>query len=301
MVKRMLTLVVVLSMVSVASAVVIDNFESYADTAALQTAWVDVSTNDQDDPGASSAVATLVTLDDGSKAMYVAFVLPGGWDYPDANAPWDEGYVKEEWEATSDRARIELTLPAPINVAADFNEAWQLKFDLQPVGPMGDLGDLNVFGVDESGAFARTIIPCPVDAHFQGWYPAEWCPAYLAETGWELPNQGDPNDPNGPSAGYLKYAGLAPLDDPPGGLLPYIYTGNWGQIVCDDTRELNWGWGNVEMDTLTGLITIALEVNSDTNLGEGFLRETEGGDKYPIKGGVYGFYIDNMELVAATQ
>ena len=29
------------------------------------------------------------------------------------------------------------------------------------------------------------------------------------------------------------------------------------------------------------------------------VREAEGGDKYPIKGGVYGFYIDNMELVAA--
>jgi hypothetical protein len=299
MVKKSLTLVIVLSMVSVASAIVIDDFESYANTAALQAAWVDVSTNDQSEPGISSAIATLVTRDDGSKAMYVAFVLPGGWDYPDANAPWDEGYVKEAWEATSDRARIELTLSTPINVAADFNEAWQLKFDLEPVGPMSDLGDLNVYGVDVSGAFGRTIIPCPVDAHFQSWYSPEWCPAYLAEAGWVFPNQSD--DPNAPLAYYRKYAGLDPLDDPPGGYLPYIYTGEWGQIICDDTRELNYGWGNVEMDTLTDLITIAIEVNSDTNLAEGFLRETEGGDKYPIKGGVYGFYIDNVELVAATQ
>jgi hypothetical protein len=31
------------------------------------------------------------------------------------------------------------------------------------------------------------------------------------------------------------------------------------------------------------------------------MRETEGGDKHPIKGGIYGFYIDNIELVAATE
>jgi hypothetical protein len=167
-----------------------------------------------------------------------------------------------------------------------------LKFDLEPVGPIGDLGDLDVYFVDESGAYGRTLIPCPVDEHFQWWYPPEWCPAYLAEAGWAFPDNG--------GGTYRKYAGLDDLDTPPGGKLPYIYTGNWGQIICDDTRELNYGWGNVEVDTLTGLIKIALVVNSDTNLGEGFMRETEGGDKYPIKGGVYGFYIDNIELLSTN-
>jgi hypothetical protein len=210
--------------------------------------------------------------------MYVSFVIPGGWDYPDANAPWAEGYVKEEWEATSDRARIELTLPAPININADFNESWLLKFDIEPVGPMGDLGDLNVYGIDVSGAFGRTLIPCGADMTqnwLHTWYPGDWVPAII-----------------GPSTG-MDLAGGQGWE-----LLPLIDVGTWGQIVCDDTRELNWNWGNVEWKTLTGLIKIALEVNSDTNLGEGFLRETEGGDKYPIKGGIYGFYIDNIELVS---
>ena len=101
MVRKLLTFVIVLGMVSVTSAIVIDDFESYAITAALRAAWVDVSVNDQGNPGISSATATLITREDGSNAMYVTYVIPGGWDYPDANAPWDVGYVKEEWEATS--------------------------------------------------------------------------------------------------------------------------------------------------------------------------------------------------------
>jgi hypothetical protein len=290
MYKRLLTFIVVLSLVSVASAIVIDDFESYANTAELRAAWVDASLNNQQQStGVSYATPTLVTLGDGSKAMLVTYVLQGGWDYPDAAAPWEEGYVKAEWEATSDTARIAMTLADSINIAADYGENWQLKFSVKPIGHINNLGDLNVYGIDESEAYGRSLIPCPVDEHFQWWYPPEWCPAYMAEPGWVFPNNG--------GGTYGKYAGLDPLDVPPGGYLSYIYSGEWGEIICDNTRELNYAWGNVEMSTLTGLIKIAFEVNSDTNLGAEFLREAEGGDIYPIQGGTYAFIIDDIELV----
>jgi hypothetical protein len=274
MAKKLLTFFVVMNLVSVASAVVIDDFESYANTAALQAAWVDVSTNDQGQPGISTATPTLVTLDNGSKAMFLTAIIPGGWDYPDAAAPWEAGYDKAQWEATSERARIEFTLAVPINIAAQYGTNWQLKFDLKLVGHVEDLGDLNVFGVDESGSFGRTLIPCGADITQNGlqwWYPADWVPDLLGPM---------------PDLTGTPYEGLS-----------IINVGAWGQIICDDTRELNWNWGNAEMSSLTALVKIALEINSDTNLGEGFLREVEAGEKYPIQGGVYGFYIDNVELV----
>lgn len=290
MFKKLLTLFIVLCSVSVASAIVIEDFEGYATTAELQAVWVDESLNNQQQStGMSYATPTLVALKDGSKAMLVTYVIQGGWDYPDAAAPWEAGYVKEEWEATSDTARIAMTLPDSIDVAGDYGENWQLKFSVKPIGHLENLGDLNVYGIDESDAFGRTLIPCPVDEHFQWWYPPEWCPAYLAPTGWVFPDNG--------GGTYGKYAGLDELDDPPGGYLPYIYTGEWGEIICDDTRELNYEWGNVEMDTLTALNKIAFEVNSDTNLGDEFMREAEGGDIYPIQGGAYAFIIDDIELV----
>lgn len=173
MVKKLLTFVIVLGMVSVAFA--IDDFDHYYTTGHLQTYWVDISVDDQGDAtGVSSATpTTLVTgsypdVYEGGAAMEATFTLDGGWVYPDANAPWEDGYVKKEWEAIADRAALELTLIDPINVAEAPDDQWSLSFWIKPLSSsIAELGDLNVYGYGKNAAgediFARTLIPCLTD------------------------------------------------------------------------------------------------------------------------------------------
>jgi len=286
MCKKLLTFVVVLSMVSVAFA--IDTFETYPDTAALQTRWIDVSVDDQGDAsGASSAVGTLVVgspplVCEGAAAMNATFTLTGGWVYPNALPPWDPGYVKKQWEAIADRAKIQLNLIHPINIAAYGNMNWSLQFDIKPMSDsIGDLGDLNIYGYgkdkDGKDVFARTLIPCLTDMtqnSLQWWYPADYVPAIV-----------------GPSID---------LTGTPWEGLPVIPVGEWGKIIINDDHELNWNWGNVPWNDIVSLESLVIEINSDTDMTTD-MRELEGGDKYPIKGGVYPFAFDNFEFIIVPE
>jgi hypothetical protein len=286
MLKKLLALVIALNFASVAFA--IDDFDTYPDTAALQTRWVDISVDNQDDvSGASSAVGTLVTgsypdvYEDGA-AMEATFTLNGGWVYPDAKAPWEEGYVQKEWEAIADRAALELTFLHPINVAAAPDDQWSLSFWIKPLSSsISEIGDINVYGYGKNAAgediFARTLIPCLRDLDTNGlqwWYPAEWVPAIV----------GPSMDLTGSS-----WEGI-----------PVIGVGEWGQITISDQYELNWDWGNKPWNDLVSFEKLVIEINSDTNM-ETLMRELEGGDAYPIKEGVYPFVIDDIGFYAVPE
>lgn len=293
MCKKLLTFVIAMSMVSFASAQIIDDFESYNSTAELRAVWVDDSQSDQGNPGTSVgtsyAVATLV--DTGvNKAMLVSFVIPGGWDYPDAAAPWEAGYVKEEWESTSGTATIARAIDPMINLENYANEHpnWQLTFKIKPlgVGTTSDLADLNLWG-DYPGSDnkkARTLIPMYVDTvpgdgpspeqpgnGLQWWYPASAVPATVGPT--------------------------TDLTGTPWEGLPNIPLREWGTIITDTDRQLPWDWWTVPWQTITALNEIQLMANSDTFLGLEFMRECEGGDLVPPQGGIYSFIIDDIQLV----
>ena len=290
MFRKLLTLVVVLGLASVASA--IDDFDTYPDTPALQTRWVDISVDNQSDAsGASSAAGTLVTgnhpdVYEGGAAMEATFTLSGGWVYPDAKAPWEEGYVQSEWEAIADRAAIELTLIDPINVAAAPDNQWSLSFWIKPMSDsIGDLGDINVYGYGKNAAdediMARTLIPCLADMTqnwLHTWYPGDWVPAIVG--------------PSIPNAELATGQGWE--------LLPVIDVGEWGLIVINDDHELNWDWGNKPWNDLVSLERLVIEVNNDTNM-DTLMRELEAGDQYPIKGGVFPMVIDDIGFYAVPE
>jgi len=262
----------VLSMVSYAYAVssppqMIDDFESVLP-------WTDMSVNDHGSPedapntNASFSVAYIPSpCKEGSTALEITFTLGGGWDYPDAAAPWEEGYIKNQWEAISDRAKIELVLPTPLDV----DGSWDLHFCMNPASAdIDDLGDLNVYGYNEAGQFGRTLIPCAKDVSqnsLQWWYPKDWVPAGLGT--------------------------IPDLTGTPWEGLNVIGIGECGDMTLDTLRELNWGWGNVEFQTLGTMTKLVFEINSDTDMTTD-MRELEGGDKYPIKAGVFKFVIDDL-------
>lgn len=284
MCKKLLTFVVVLSMVSVALA--IDDFDTYPDTAALQTRWIDVSVDNQGDAsGASSAVGTLVTgappiVAEGGAAMEVTFTLNGGWVYPNALPPWDPGYVKKEWEAIADTASIKLNLIHPVYMSS-YGDDFLLYINIHPKTSLDDLGDLNIigYGKDKDGkdVFARTLVPCLRDLD-QNWL--QW---------WYLTG-GEPDKMKIPAIlGNVANLGGSPWEN--AYVIPIC---SWGELEINiDTQIWPWNWGNVGWQELVTLEAIEILVNSDTDLTTD-MRELEGGDKYPIKGGTYVLNFDSI-------
>ncbi len=277
MFKQLVTFVIVLGLVSVAVAV--DDFDSYASQAELEARWTDASTNDQDPPapGTSSAVPTLLTggypiVAEGGAAMHVDFDIPGGWDSVD---PMDL--------TMSDRARIELNLVNPIDVAS-FGSNFELSFYLKPTTDnMANLGDLNVYMENAAGDYSRHILAAPIDEHFQWWFDISYIPACIGDVEQFDDILGNAAW-NPPSADYVAK--------------DFIGVGEWGKVVLTIDNQLGWDWGNIPLENLGMITKLIFEVNVDLNMTtDSRINPDDLTDVFPIVGGIYGFDIDDIGII----
>lgn len=171
MCRKLLCLVALLSIVSVASAIppeaiLIDDFESYWGTPAM-TSWSDAG------PAPSTATVQLLTSGAayGSQAMQMNWRVPGGWVDPLDPTNYD-GHSHAQ-------AHVSF---APYDVGPGS----ELHMSINPESIA-----MNEYLIEYSGEYyAQTWIPGSGNYGIQWWLPPDLCPGIMLETGEEFPDWG---------------------------------------------------------------------------------------------------------------
>lgn len=207
MCRKLLFLVAVLSIVSVASAVtppvgtvtVIDNFESYWGTPAMSPPW--------SDGGPAPSVTAMSLLISGapygSQAGQMDWTVAGGWALPADPTNYD-GY---------DHAQANVDF-APYDVGPNT----ELRMTINP-----DTIDMMQYLIEYNGEYyAQTWIPGSGNYGVQFWMPADICPGIMLATGEEFPDWG-----GGEAAGWIAKE-------------PEINPGVWTDIAITATMVVPW-------------------------------------------------------------
>jgi hypothetical protein len=198
----LICLVAVLSLTGAVQAVVIDDFESYADDAALRAVW-----NDNNPPATTSVLLTsggAPTDPMGVQAMRTNYAVPGGW----------ADLVDTSNLAVNDHSGVQRNF-GPI----DFGPADSFTFALR-VQPGWDLRNGNYYLIEYGGdQYAQTWIPCQGQLN-PWWEPYPELPAVLVNDDWVNP---------GNLAGITANTKIISPDD------------GWVEVTVTDAHSVPWG------------------------------------------------------------
>lgn len=214
MCRKLLALVTLLGLVSVAYAPPIDDFEAYWGQPAIEMVWTDV------DGGPSTNQPILLTSGaaQGNQAMEWDYTVAGGWKLPDDPTNYDS------W----DNAMIGRSMGAIDFQAGNSVELYVRPYDM-------DLTKTQWYLIQWTGdQWGQTWIPTSgwVDSTGVWWRPHA-LPAIIATPGWTFTDQ--------PWYGYHDY-----------GTVPVIYPGQWGKVVVKDNMYVPWGASLVSFNAMTG-------------------------------------------------
>ncbi len=166
MCRKLLALVALLGFVSVASAAtMIDDFEAYWGTPALQAVWTDTDGN----PSTSTAILLTSAVCDGVQAMEWDYWQSGGWSQP--GNPTD--YSK------NDHVMIGRNI-APL----DFQAGGRFELCVRPT--IQDLDKVNEYLIEYGGdGYGQTWIAGY--KQINPWWAPHNYPAIIAPAGWTAP------------------------------------------------------------------------------------------------------------------